>query len=769
MTDFNSTPDVGDPGEPEELYQLLTEHATDLLSLNDPDGRPIWASRSLERLRGRVSTLFENIHPDDLQVVRRWWKQIHAGSAERLRWRMRAAAGEWRWLETSAALLAYRDRAYVLCSARDVTVEKQAQDAQQESARKLTAAARLAHIAYWEDDVLADRVSWSEEAAHVLGVPLTERTGTWREFMQHVHLDDRQYVEERRGRLLRDDEVGYRATFRLLLPDGGMRHVETIAEAVRDEDGRTFRTVGAIQDVSERRHVYEVLRLDQDRFQLALQATGLGFWDWDRHTDIVQFLPAGKRLLGLDPNEMPQRFEAWVDRLHPDDRERVLAAARACLEGRQPEFALEFRLRHEDGTDRWIYTSGVIVRDATGRPTHLIGCHLNITERKQLEEQFRQAQKMEAVGRLSAGIAHDFNNLLTVISGYAELVAEALGPSHRSRADLGEIQAAAASAAGLTRQLLAFSRRQVLQPQILDLNDVLRRVELLLRRVIGEDITLTLNLSALGRVNADPGQMEQVIMNLAVNARDAMPNGGQLTIETADVTLDDVFVAQHRGATAGRHVLVAISDTGRGMDDVTRVHLFEPFFTTKPSDKGTGLGLATVYGIVKQSRGSIWVYSELGKGTTFKIYLPIAAGAAEPSPPPVDVQALRGTETVLVVEDQVDVRGVIEKTLSRYGYTLIAAANGPEAIATAQEYQGPIDVMLTDVVLPGASGREIAKQVIASHPSVRVLYMSGYTDDVIVQHGVLEPGLAFVQKPFTGDGLARRIREVLAADSPPLP
>jgi PAS domain S-box-containing protein len=566
----------------------------------------------------------------------------------------------------------------------------------------------------------------------------------------------------------RDDEVGYRATFRLLLPDGGMRHVETIAEAVRDEEGRTLRTVGAIQDVSERRHVYELLRRDQDRFQLALQATGLGFWDWDRNTNIVKFLPAGKRLLGLDPNEIPSRYEEWVGRIHPDDRERVRTAGRACLEGGQPEFALEFRLRHEDGSDRWIYTSGVVVRDATGRPTHLIGCHLNITQRKQLEEQFRQAQKMEAVGRLAAGIAHDFNNLLTVISGYAEFAAEALGPSHRSRADLGEIQAAAASAAGLTRQLLAFSRRQVLQPQILDVNDVLRRVELLLRRVLGEDITLTLNLSALGRVNADPGQIEQVLMNLAVNARDAMPNGGQLTIETADVDLDDVFVAQHRGATTGQHVLIAVSDTGIGMDEVTRAHLFEPFFTTKSFGKGTGLGLATVYGIVKQSRGSIWVYSEPGRGSTFKIYLPVAAGAAEPSPPPVDAQALRGTETVLVVEDQVDVRGVIEKTLSRYGYTVIAAANGPEALATAQEHKGPIDVMLTDVVLPGASGPDIAKQLVASHPSVRVLYMSGYTDDMIVHHGVLKPGLAFVQKPFTGDELARRIREVLAADSPPL-
>jgi CheY-like chemotaxis protein len=333
---------------------------------------------------------------------------------------------------------------------------------------------------------------------------------------------------------------------------------------------------------------------------------------------------------------------------------------------------------------------------------------------------------------------------------------------------MAEIQGAAKSAANLTRQLLAFSRRQVLQPQIIDVNEVLRRVQSLLHRVIGEDITLTLNLSAVSTISADPGQIEQVMMNLAVNARDAMPEGGGLTIETADVDLDDVFVAQHRGARAGKHVLIAVSDTGSGMDEETRTHLFEPFFTTKPFGKGTGLGLATVYGVVKQSRGSIWVYSEPGKGSTFKIYLPFAKGTAEPPPPPVDQQALRGTETVLVVEDKVEVRGVIEKTLRRHGYTVIAAAGSAEAIAAAQAHEGPIHAMLTDVILPGASGREIARQVVATRPSLRVLYMSGYTDEVIAHHGMLEAGLAFVQKPFTGDLLARRIREVLAANSPPL-
>jgi PAS domain S-box-containing protein len=482
----------------------------------------------------------------------------------------------------------------------------------------------------------------------------------------------------------------------------------------------------------------------------------------------VEFWPEWKRQIGYEPDEIPDRYEEWESRLHPDDKDRVLTTLRAYLDGREAEYALEFRLRHKNGTYRWIFTRGVVLRDASGQQTHMIGCHLDITERKQLEDRYRQSQKMQAIGQLAGGIAHDFNNLLVVINGYAELIAEELGPSHGSQRDLDEIRAAAGSAANLIRQLLAFSRRQILQPQILDLNTVLRRSQRLLGRLIGEHITLTMNFSARSRVSADPGQIEQVMINLALNARDAMPNGGRLTIETADVELDHMYVAHHLGATAGRHVLIAVSDTGSGMDDVTRAHLFEPFFTTKPPGKGTGLGLATVYGVVKQSRGSIWVYSEPGKGSTFKIYLPVASAATETPQPASDAHALRGSETVLVVEDQPDVRGLIEKTLSRYGYTVFTATNGAEAAAVAQAHEGPIHVMLTDVILPGASGREIARQLLVTRPSLRVLYMSGYTDDAIVQHGVLEPGLAFIQKPFSGDGLLQRIREVLAADPPPL-
>jgi PAS domain S-box-containing protein len=639
----------------------------------------------------------------------------------------------------------------------------------QESERKLTAAARLAHLGYWEIDVVANRVSWSEESARILGLPPTERTRSWDEFLQLVHPEDRPIVEECRARILRD-EAADRVAFRLALPDGTIRYTETTGETVRDEQGRPIRRVGAVQDVSDRKRADEVLRGSEERFQVALQATGLGPWDWDLTTNSVEFWPEWKRQIGYEPHEIPNGYQEWETRLHPDDRGRVLAALRDYLEGRRPEYALELRLRHKDGTYRWIYTRGVVLRDGAGRQTHMIGCHLDVTDWKQLEEQYRQSQKMQAVGQLAGGIAHDFNNLLVVISGYADLIAEALGPAHSSRRDLDEIRSATRSAATLTRQLLAFSRRQILQPQVLDLNQVLRRMQQMLGRVIGEHITLVMNLAATERVCADPGQIDQVVMNLAVNARDAMPNGGRLLVETADADLDATDAAAHRGASAGRHVMLSVSDTGAGMDETTRAHLFEPFFTTKPSGQGTGLGLATVYGIVKQSGGSIWVYSELGKGSMFKIYLPVATSTGEDlSQSDAPGQQLHGTETVLVVEDQREVRELIERTLRRYGYTVIVASNDADAVAGSHAHDGPIHLMLADVVLPGASGRAVARMVVADRPSLRVLYMSGYTEKAVDQHGVLEPGLAFIQKPFSGDALVRKIREVLAKEHPPLP
>jgi signal transduction histidine kinase len=382
-----------------------------------------------------------------------------------------------------------------------------------------------------------------------------------------------------------------------------------------------------------------------------------------------------------------------------------------------------------------------------------------------LETQLAVSQRMEAVGRLAGGVAHDFNNILTAISGYADLLLADLPPSDDRRKDVEEIHQAAQRAASLTQQLLAFSRRQVLQPKVVDLNGLVRDIEKMLRRLIGEDILFATVLHPrLGNVRADPGQLEQVLVNLAVNSRDAMPDGGRLTIETRNVELDESYAADHPGVKPGRYVLLAVSDTGMGMDEETKARIFEPFFTTKVRGKGTGLGLATVYGIVQQTGGHIWPYSEPGKGTTMRVYLPRVDEPADPiEKPGAAPEELRGTETILLVEDEAQVRAVTRQLLERNGYTVLEARDGPSALALAEGSDGAtrVHLLLTDVIMPGMSGRDLATRLLAHRPDLRVVYMSGYTDDAVVRHGMLEPGLAYLEKPFRPATLLRKVREAL--------
>jgi PAS domain S-box-containing protein len=379
------------------------------------------------------------------------------------------------------------------------------------------------------------------------------------------------------------------------------------------------------------------------------------------------------------------------------------------------------------------------------------------------ERQLWQSQKMEAVGRLAGGVAHDFNNLLTVIKGYTELMLNDLKPADPMRAEMEEVQKAADRAAGLTRQLLAFSRRQVLAPKMVNLNYLVDDMNKLLRRLLGEDVELCIRLDEkLGSTKADPGQVEQVIMNLAVNARDAMPNGGKLTIETANAELDHTYARDHATIKPGPYVMLAITDTGSGMDSETLTHVFEPFFTTKDQGKGTGLGLSTVYGIVKQSGGYIWPYSEPGMGTTFKIYLPRLDEVAERAATQAKAApGLRGTETILLVEDEEGVRSLTRQLLQRHGHTVLEAEHGKDALLLCERYSGPIHLLLTDVILAQMSGRELVGRLAPLRPNMRVLYMSGYSDEAIIHHGVLAPGTAFLQKPFTTESLMQKIREVL--------
>jgi PAS domain S-box-containing protein len=391
---------------------------------------------------------------------------------------------------------------------------------------------------------------------------------------------------------------------------------------------------------------------------------------------------------------------------------------------------------------------------------HILGTAI---DRDRADVTLRQSQRLESVGRLAGGVAHDFNNLLTAIFGYADLLAEELPAGSPGREDLGEIRTAAERAAGLTRQLLAFSRQQVLQPVVLNINDVVDNVEKMLTRLIGEDAVLQAHLAPdLGNVRADAGQLEQVLVNLIVNARDAMPGGGKLTIETANAEIGEAYADAHRPVAPGRYVMLAVSDTGTGMDAVTKARLFEPFFTTKPAGKGTGLGLATVYGIVKQSGGYIWVYSELDLGTTFKVYLPrVEAPAEAVREPAAPTGTPIGTETVLLAEDDAMLRPLARALLTKLGYRVLEASDSAAALAAARAHPGEIHLLISDVVMPGESGVQLARQIMAERPRLRVLYVSGYTDEAIVRHGVLEPGVNFLQKPFTPAALARKLREVL--------
>lgn len=405
------------------------------------------------------------------------------------------------------------------------------------------------------------------------------------------------------------------------------------------------------------------------------------------------------------------------------------------------------------------------VRGDDGTVLNYVGLQRDVTHELQLEEQYRQSQKMEALGRLAGSVAHDFNNILTVITGYSELLLKRFpNPQDPAREEIEWIKEASERASTLTRQLLAFGRRQPLQPQILNLNEVVTNLERMLRRLISEDIELKIRLDTkLQQVKADPGQIEQVLMNLIVNARDAMPQGGQLTIETANVNLDETCAERHFEVTPGAYVMLAVTDTGVGMDADTLAHVFEPFYTTKELGKGTGLGLATIYGIIRQSDGHIWVYSEPGHGTTFKIYLPRAKETVETTVYPGPTTSLEGIETVLLVEDEASVRLVARKFLENQGYSVLEAGQPEEALLKCQQREGPIDLLITDVILPKMGGRELAERLTQVRPELKVLYISGYTDDALDQHGILTPGVVFLEKPFSSESLARKVREVLDA------
>jgi two-component system cell cycle sensor histidine kinase/response regulator CckA len=521
-------------------------------------------------------------------------------------------------------------------------------------------------------------------------------------------------------------------------------------------------TVCVSRDISDRRNA-ELARRDAEfRYQTLVEQVAAisyiaelgidGKWSY--------VSPQVEGIFGYTPEEWLAESQHWIRHIPAEDHSVVAAAEEASKRG--APFHVEYRVMRKDGRIIWVSDTAVVVRRA-GEQAMMEGIIVDITERKQHENQSQQSRRMEAVGRLAGGIAHDFNNLLTIIKGYAELALNRPALPAGIVTDVQQISGAAERAATLVRQLLAFSRRQVLQPKPVDINSIVIGLDKLLRRLIDENIVMrTICSDKLGTVKADPAQIEQVVMNLVVNARDAMPRGGTLTVETSNAELDAEYAVEHMTVRSGKYVMLAVSDTGVGISPEAQSHIFEPFYTTKSGGRGTGLGLSTVYGIVKQSGGYVWVYSELNRGTTFKVYLPLVedAAAAEAIALHEHVTA-RGTETILLVEDQDAVRELARTVLESQGYAVVEAISGEQAEQLANGRPGKINLLLTDVVMPGMSGRELAQRLSTGSPEMRVLFMSGYTDNVIAQGGVLEAGMSFLQKPFSPRVLAAKVREVL--------
>jgi two-component system cell cycle sensor histidine kinase/response regulator CckA len=542
--------------------------------------------------------------------------------------------------------------------------------------------------------------------------------------------------------------------------DGSAFPAEISLSPIRTSEGTLVTAV--VRDLTERKRAEEALRESEAKYRGLVNEINDGVFATDEK-GVLTF--ANRTLARIHGFEKPEDLlgRVFLELIAPSALNEVQDKFRAVMEEGKAIDVVTTRIVRQDGSEAVVEVKPTaIVVD--GRTAGSRGVVRDITDRTRLEEQFRQAQKMEAVGRLAGGVAHDFNNILTAILGYSDLLLSGLPGVSPFRSDVEEIRKAAERAGALTRQLLAFSRRQILTPQILDLNSLVADMDSMLRRLLGEDVDLVTRLDPnLGHVRADPGQLEQVLANLSLNARDAMPEGGKLTIETRNVDLDASYLGLQARVVPGPYVLLSVSDTGVGMDGATQARLFEPFFTTKPKGKGTGLGLATVYGIVKQSDGYIWCQSELGSGTTFKVYLPRVAEEVEPVVTRPPLLPAFGAETVLLVEDASAVRSLVHRVLEEHGYAVLEAQTAEEALQLARRHPEPIQLLITDVVLPGASGRRLAEELLAERPQTKVLYMSGYTDDAIVHRGVLDPDTAFIHKPFTPEALARKVREVLDA------
>ena len=576
---------------------------------------------------------------------------------------------------------------------------------------------------------------------------------------EQIHPDDRERVM-RAAEDAQRTRIGKTLEYRLRHKNGSWLVLESTSSVICNAKAQPEKLVVVNRDITERKRAEEALRRSEADFRSVVEDAPYGIYRASVPGRLLQVNPALCKMLGYEQEQELLRKDLAADIFRQQGEYLRLTDLLTRAEEIK-DFEMDWM--KQDGTPITVRCSGRRINDENGTPAYFEVFAEDVTEKRVLEKQLRMAQKMEAIGRLSGGIAHDFNNLLGVIIGYSRVLKKSLGPENELAEHAVEIEKAGQRAAAMTKQLLAFSRQQVLTPEVLNLNTLVTDMEKMLPRLLGEDIEVSLALDpALGSVKADQSQIEQVIMNLAVNARDAMPAGGKLKIHTANAVLDQLYTRQHPGSKEGQYVLFSVTDSGIGMDAATLAHMFEPFFTTKERGKGTGLGLATVYGIVKQSNGYIWVESAPKKGASFQIYLPLYAGQKTLDQQKLDApEKLGGSEQILLVEDSEPLKKLAQKYLEVGGFQVLSAGSGEEALEVAARHAGTFDLLLTDVVMPGMNGRALAEQLMPRQPGMRVLYMSGYTDSFIAGHGVLEPGTHLLHKPFTDEVLIRKVREVL--------
>ena len=636
----------------------------------------------------------------------------------------------------------------------DISERRQAEANLLSLTERLSLATGVAKVGVWEWDLASNALTWDATMFEIYGFPFVVPM-PYEKWSAAVYPEDLPAVEATLREAI-DEKGRGSADFRIILADGTVRNVSTVGRVVLDEHANVSRVIGTTQDITERKKTENKLRqlatiVESSDDAIVSRTLDGTIQSWNGAAERMYEYSAaeaiGKPISILYPHGQRDEILANLEKIKRGDIVRNFETIRATKDGKQIHIALTVSP----------------IKDVSGRIVGASAIGRDITESKQMEDMFRQAQKMEAVGRLAGGVAHDFNNMLSVIIGYSELLLERADTDGQVRKQCEEIKRAGDRAASLTRQLLAFSRQQVLEPRVLNLNTSVAEIEKMLRRLIGEDIDLRTSLDpTLGLVKADPGQIEQVIMNLALNARDAMPGGGKLIIETSNTELDDEYALHHPPCIVGRYVILAVTDSGVGMSQETKARIFEPFFTTKELGKGTGLGLSTVYGVAKQSGGYIWVYSEPGQGSVFKLYLPRVDGSeVQIRPAKSAPELLPGTETVLLVEDEQSVRALTRNLLEQGGYTVLEADNGAHAVEIAKQHHGPIHLLLTDVVMPGMNGPAVAEMILPIHPEAKALYVSGYSSSFGTQTGLVPAGANLFQKPFSRAALLRKVRNLL--------